>query len=53
MILFFYGQDEKVMEVVNKNTKIFYHGHPLELGFMITLWKVQSLNFDKVILRLE
>ena len=31
----------------------FYHDHPLERGFTITFWKLQDINFDKVILRSE
>ena len=45
-----YGQDDNVLEVGRDKTKIFYHDHPPELGFAFTVWKVQGLTFDKVIL---
>ena len=45
-----YGQDKNLLIVGSNKTKIFYNDHPLELGFALTVWKVQSLTFDKVIL---
>ena len=37
----------------SKNAKITCNNHPLELGFAFTVWKVQGLTFDKVILWLN
>ena len=32
-----YGQDDNVLEVGSNKTKIFYHDHPLELDFVLTV----------------
>ena len=48
-----YGLEDNVLEVANNKTKIFYQDHPLELSFAFTVWKVQGLTFDKIILQLE
>ena len=34
-------------------TNINYKDHPLELGFAFTVWKVQGISLDKIILALE
>ena len=46
-----YRQEKNELQIgSNKNAKIFYHNCPLELGFALTVWKVQGLTFNKVIL---
>ena len=51
MIPFGRRQDKNKLQVENnKNAKIFYHRHPLELDFAPTYWTFQGLSLDKVIL---
>ena len=40
-------------QVELEKVDIEYKDHPLELAFAFTVWKVQGLTFDKIILALE